>query len=177
MPQLIDPNFHQTTSLISEFNEHGAMAFVLNRPMGVSIASLLEDAYEGDLSVLANTNAFWGGPIQNDRGFVVHEDPSLEKESMKITKDLYVSGTTETLVHLAKKTTEPNAPRFRLFLGYAGWGPKQLELEIAQTSWITGAIQKDLLFQTSPEVIWKESFERIGVDPNKLVSTPQGFAN
>lgn len=178
MPQLQDPNFHQTTSLISEFNENGAMAFVLNRPMNVSIASLLEDTYDGDVSKLHTVFAYWGGPIQNDRGFVVHEDPSLEKDSVKITKDLFVSGTTETLIYLAEKTGQPNAPRFRLFLGYAGWGPAQLEAEIAQASWLTESIDKNVVFQHSTEGMWKNSFDRMGIDPNKLaVSSDKGFAN
>ncbi|MCB0307920.1 MAG: YqgE/AlgH family protein [Bdellovibrionales bacterium] len=185
MPQLQDPNFSQTTSLLSEFGQNGAMGFVLNRPLGASISHLMEDFKSKHVDQLDDLQAFWGGPIQNDRGFIIHEDTDLAKDSIRISEHLYISSTSEILIHLLEKQTEkqtehqtlPNRSRFRLFLGYSGWGPKQLESEIAQSSWITAPLDENLIFDTPPNQIWKKSFENIGVDPNKLASSPQSEAN
>lgn len=178
MPQLQDPNFVQTTTLLSEFNQDGALGFILNRPLNVRLSDYLEgDLKDGEIGQLEGVCAYWGGPMQADRGFVLHEDESLAEESVQIARGLYMSGSTNVLMSLAKRRLEPGAKRFKLFLGYAGWGPKQLEVEISQTSWLTSPIDRDLAFSSAARDIWRDSFVKIGVDPNQLAATPQDLAN
>ena len=178
MPQLQDPNFTQTTTLLSEFNQDGALGFILNRPLNVQLSEHLEaELAPGDPSLLEGVQAYWGGPVQADRGFVLHEDPGLASESVQIAPQLYMSGSTQVLMNLARRKNDPTSSRFKLFLGYAGWGPKQLETEISQTTWITAPIDRELTFSDQTDDLWQQSFKSLGVDPNKLAMTPQDFAN
>ncbi len=178
MPQLLDPNFFQTTSLLSEFTTEGAMAVVLNRPLGISVEDALGDvAKEKEDKENSENRAFWGGPIQNERGFVVHEDPAFADESLEIEPGLYLSGSSEVLKTLLKRGKGPDIPRFRLYLGYAGWGPGQLEQEIADSSWVTVPLDRDLIFDDSPDGLWQKTLGKIGVDPSRLAGQPQGQAH
>ena len=175
MPQLADPNFFHTTSLLSEFTKDGAMGVILNRPLGVSVGQLLSEGKP--IQGPSNIQAFWGGPVQNERGFVVHEDDSLGSQSLEIEKGLYVTGSADILRQLIDGQNQPNPPRFRLFLGYAGWGPGQLEKEIAAASWLTAPVDKELIFSGPAETMWARSIQKLGVDPNSLSSVPQEQAN
>lgn len=176
-PQLQQANFTQTTILLSEFNQQGAMGFVLNKPLGVSVAQLLENAIPEYQETLSNLSAFWGGPVQNDLGFVIHQDPSLAKDSIRISEDLFMSGTSETLLAFLRKNKDDQMSPFRLFLGYAGWGPRQLEVELAENSWIVSPIHKSLIFDTPHEDVWKKSYELLGVDPHKIATSSQNLIN
>ncbi len=175
MPQLQDPNFFHTTSLLSEFTSEGAMGVVLNRPLGITLGQIFKDTQT--ISSVSSLPAFWGGPVQNERGFVIHENESLASQSMILEQGLYLSGSSEVLRMLVEKSGLPNAPRFRLFLGYAGWGPGQLEREIAGSSWITAPLDKDLIFAKVVDTLWKKSIEKIGIDPIQLASVPQNQAH
>lgn len=169
MPQLLDPNFYQTTSLLSEFTSEGAMGIILNRPLNISISQVMGE--DSKLEMAKKFQAFWGGPVQNERGFVLHEDEALASQSMKLEPGLFLSGSAEVLRELLqKKQTNPNI-RFRLFLGYAGWGPGQLEKEIAQSSWITSPLDRDLLFDNSFDTLWRRSIGKLGIDPISLAQT------
>jgi putative transcriptional regulator len=175
MPQLADPNFFRTTSLLSEFTKEGAMGVILNRPLGIPVTQLMHEGkpIEGPKDI----QAFWGGPVQNERGFVLHENEALAAASVEIETGLYLTGSSEALRHLMEAQSQPSPPRFRLFLGYAGWGPGQLEKEIAAASWLTAPVEKEYIFDATPATLWTRSIERIGVNPNALASVPQGEAN
>lgn len=175
MPQLADPNFFHTTSLLSEFTKEGAMGVVLNRPLGVSVSQLMSEGkpIEGPSDI----QAFWGGPVQSERGFVLHESEALASQSLEIQPGLYLTGSSEVLGQLMEEQKKPNPPRFRLFLGYAGWGPGQLEKEIASASWLTAPIDKGLIFDSTPQTVWARSIEKLGVDWSALASVPQNEAN
>ncbi len=175
MPQLVDPNFFHTTSLLSEFTKEGAMGIVLNRPLGIPVGQLL--AQGKPLGSDRKVEAFWGGPVQNERGFVVHETVSLASEGIEVEPGLFVSGSAEVLRNLLETQTRPEPPRFRLFLGYAGWGPGQLEREIAAASWLTAPIDRNLIFDTDAATLWARSIAKLGIDPTSLASVPQGEAN
>ncbi|MFH1017702.1 MAG: YqgE/AlgH family protein [Pseudomonadota bacterium] len=172
MPSLLDPNFHQTASLISEFNKDGAMGVVLNRPLNISLTQILDAALQlpGE-----PVKVFWGGPVQNDRGWIVHEDASLAGESLQIEPGLFLSSSLSALQRLAENRQQPNPPRFRFFLGYAGWGAGQLEKEMAASSWVTAPLKRDLIFDSSPETLWERSLHSIGVNPMQLASAPDSM--
>lgn len=175
MPQLLDPNFFHTTSLLSEFTSEGAMGVVLNRPLDITLDQLLSK--DKKITEKSTIYAYWGGPVQNERGFIVHEDESFATEGLTIAPGLYLSGSSETLEKLVTAPTANSKKRFRLFLGYAGWGPGQLEREIAESSWITAPIDHDLIFASSHENLWEKSMAKLGIDPSKLAASPQTQAH
>ena len=171
MPQLRDPYFSQTTTLLTEFNEDGAMGLILNRPLGVNLTHIMgtEAPTEKEKAV----KVYWGGPVQTDRGWILHEDSMLSKDSVEIEEGLFLSSSEETLQKMIDTRGEPGASRFRFFLGYAGWGPGQLEQEMAASSWITAPIDRTLIFDPKSKSTWERSFVTLGIDPHSLASTPQ----
>jgi len=176
MPQLSDPNFSQTTTLLSAFNKEGAMGVVLNRPLDIELSDIF-DSEEEFPAIPKNLKAHWGGPVQNQVGWIIHEDSTMAKESVMIEEGLFLNASSSGLKKLLQKGTSPNAPRFRFFLGYAGWAAGQLEKEIAASSWVTAPIDREFVFSRRPETVWRESLNSIGVDPANLASVPQGQAH
>ena len=175
MPQLQDPNFSQTTSLLSEFNQEGAMGLVLNRPLNITLDQLLSDEEKPKLKISVRT--YWGGPVQNQVGWILHEDESLASESLLIEPKLFLTSSPNALQRLVEGAGQEGAPRFRFYLGYAGWGQGQLEQEMAAASWVTTPINRDLVFDDDPSSLWARSLQAIGVDPMKLSAQPQTAAN
>lgn len=175
MPQLQDPNFSQTTTLLAEYTAEGALGIVLNRPLELNLYEIMPQ--EESLKEGKPIPVYCGGPVQGDRGWLIHEEQALEKESLEIEPGLYLTSSAEALKKLLKDRALLNAPRFRFFLGYAGWGPAQLESEIASASWVTAPIQRDLIFDPNPLTLWKRSLSSIGIDPIRLAATPQTEAN
>ena len=175
MPQLQDPNFFQTTTLLAAFTTDGAMGVILNRPLQIA----LSDIADKNTPVKEGTSiqVFWGGPVENNRGWIIHEDSSLAAQSMLLEPGLYLSSSTEAWKKMIEVDRQPNAPRFRFFLGYSGWGPGQLEKEIASSSWVTSPVSRNFIFDSSPQTLWRRSLESIGVDPMRLASTPQSQAH
>jgi len=176
MPQLQDPYFSHTTTLITEFSTEGAMGVVLNRRLDLNLEKLMDKNLK--LASLDDVHTYWGGPVQNERGLVIHEDDQLESDSVKITDQLYISGSTDALKILVEnKTNNPAAPSFRLYLGYAGWGPGQLEKEIAGASWVMTPLDRGLIFDSTTDTLWKRSLTKIGVDPAHLAAAPHTQAH
>ncbi len=175
MPQLKDPYFSKTLTLLAEFNKEGAMGVILNRPLAVSLTHIMGEEIKE--SQKPPTQLFWGGPVQNDRGWVLHEDDEYADESTEIEPGLYLTASSNVLQKLIDKAQTPNAPRYRFFLGYAGWDAGQLEHEMAASSWVTSPIHRELLFDDDSETLWERSLARMGVDPMSLATSPHEEAN
>ncbi|HLG19982.1 MAG TPA: YqgE/AlgH family protein, partial [Bdellovibrionota bacterium] len=152
MPQLQDPNFFQTTTLLSAFTKDGAMGVILNRPLNVSVKEILGDS--SPLKVESTLKVYWGGPVENQRGWIVHEDTAMAAQSMELEAGLYLSSSTEVWKKMIESGKNPGGPRYRFFLGYSGWGPGQLEREIAGSSWVTAPLSRDLIFDGTPHTLW-----------------------
>ena len=151
------------------------MGVILNRPLQVLISDLVPKDKIPDEHV--QVPVFWGGPVENHRGWIVHEDETLEKESLKLDDRLYLSSSNEAWKRMLVTPLEEGKPRYRFFLGYSGWGPGQLEKEIAESSWVTSPLNRTIIFDKKPEALWKQSLAAIGVDPNMLAAAPQSEAN
>jgi putative transcriptional regulator len=171
MPQLQDMFFTKTITLLAEFTKDGAMGLILNRPLAASLTQVLGN----EMPELkgAPVNLYWGGPVQNDRGWVLHEDASLAADSTEIDPGLFLTASSDVLKKLAPRAGRPDAPRFRFFLGYAGWGPGQLEQEMAASSWVTAPLNRSLMFDENAETLWERSLALLGVDPMRLATAPQ----
>jgi len=170
MPQLQDPNFKRTVALLVDQDENGTFGLVLNRPVELSARNLcekLEVEWRGDPSACAH----WGGPVQPDTGWVLCAEGlgvDLDDEAVKeVVPGLFFAGSLEVLRAVA--VTPP--PDVRLFLGYAGWGPGQLEAEMAQGAWLVAPVSSEVVFSASPESMWDHVLRSLGVDPATLIST------
>jgi putative transcriptional regulator len=165
MPAMTDPNFSRTVTFVCEHNERGALGIVVNRPIDVTIASLLrqvEIPFED--SPLYEEPVFFGGPVQFDHGFVLHR-PVGEWRSTLPVGDLGLTTSRDILEAMARG----RGPRQQLVaLGYAGWAPGQLEDEIRRNGWLTMPATADLIFNVPPESRYDAAMLAMGISPANL---------
>lgn len=177
MPQLTDPNFTRTVVLLCKHSEEGgAFGLVLNRPLVttgrfvVQIDSAQESgAGERDLMTAEHDLQVWvGGPVEQERSWMlVASDAVAHDESLgvRIADGLYLS----TSPALLQRLLAPSPPsRARLVMGYAGWGPGQLEAELHESAWLLSDIDANLIFGTPADHMWEAAIRRMGADPAAL---------
>ena len=162
VPQMDDPNFARSVVLLVEHNESGAMGIVCNRPSDVTLADI---GREHGIRVPASAGpALIGGPVERERGFLVHRRSDLG-DSVELEQGVYLSVSTDTL----KVLLAGDPDQYRLCLGYAGWGPGQLEREISAGGWINSTVSEKRIFDTPVEKIWEAVIRDLGIDPAFLV--------
>ena len=166
MPKLADPNFSHTVTYMCEHNSEGAMGLVINRPTELTLADVVEqmDMEIGDPD-LADTPIYQGGPVQLERGFVLHSPLGEWDNSMEITPDLALT-MSQDIIEAIADGMGPN--KYLIMLGYAGWGEGQLEDELAANAWLNGPADNSILFQTAIEDRWTAAAALLGVDLNTL---------
>ncbi len=173
MPALDDPNFQRTVTYICEHNSNGAMGIVINRPTDVSLGELLEHTeIETELAEVAARTVFMGGPVQQDRGFVLHTPGDTWDSTLAISGQAAVTTSRDILAAIA---TASGPERFMVALGYAGWGAGQLEQEMAENAWLCGPASADILFDLDVESRWQAAAALLGVDLT-LLSGDAGHA-
>lgn len=162
VPQMDDPNFSRSVVLLIEHSEEGAMGIVVNRPSEVS---LLDVGRVHGIKVPGGAGHAWtGGPVQPERGFLLHRRGGLE-ESVEVLDGIFLSVSTDSL----RTLLEGDPGLYRLCLGYAGWGPGQLEREVVLGGWLTGKASSLRVFDTPHEKLWDLAIRDLGVDPAFLV--------
>ncbi|MGE0799197.1 MAG: YqgE/AlgH family protein [Lautropia sp.] len=166
MPTMADPNFSGAVVLIAEHNDRGALGLVVNKPTTMTLAGLLEriDLTRHDESQ-ADAPVFYGGPVQTDRGFVLHQPQGQWNSTVAISRDIALTTSKDVLEAVADGS---GPPRLLVTLGCAGWGPGQLEAEIGQNAWLTIEADAELLFETPVEERFQQAYRRLGVDPALL---------
>ncbi|HEY8021353.1 MAG TPA: YqgE/AlgH family protein [Thermoanaerobaculia bacterium] len=167
MPQVLDPFFHHSVVLLVHHEKEGSFGFILNRPTGIRVSEILqgmEVTWQGQERAVA----YFGGPVQPSLGTVLY-DPRSEDPEASGTVVLPGISLTQHVGDLAELATDP-PERFRLFLGYAGWGEGQLVQEILRNDWLTAPVQSDLIFAPDPEQVWMAGLRSVGVDPAALPS-------
>ena len=170
MPQMQDPNFAGTLTYICDHNEHGAMGIIINRPLEVTLSEILEqldmDALEEDEFVYS------GGPVQTDRGFVLHRPRGTWQSTLPIAEGVCLTTSRDILAALV----HDGGPADKLVaLGYAGWGAGQLEQEIIDNYWLTCPATDQILFKTPHHQKFNAALATLGVDLHRL-STKAGHA-
>ena len=173
MPGLEDPNFSRTVTYVCEHSEQGTMGIVVNRPMELQLGSMLEQL---DIQVnspgTASQPIYIGGPVQTDRGFVLHNGPQTWDSTLRITEGISVTTSRDILEAIALG----EGPAATLIaLGYAGWSSGQLEHEMVANSWLSGPANDEILFQTPSGERWQAAARLLGVDMN-LLSGEAGHA-
>ena len=173
MPSLADPNFFRTVTLICEHNDAGAMGIVINRMTDLSLQDILQQiGVKSGHSDEAKMGVHFGGPVQTNRGFVVHEPLGDWESTLAVTDTLGVSTSRDVLAALAEKR---GPDRCLVALGYAGWSAGQLEKEIAENSWLSGPADRSIVFTTPVEERWRAAAELLGVDLS-TISAESGHA-
>ena len=173
MPGLQDPNFSRTVTYLCEHTEQGAMGIVINRPMELRLGEVLEqlDITSGDRSVL-DSLVYLGGPVQPDRGFVLHSEDGGFDSTLEITPSIRVTTSRDVLEAIAGGQGPENT---LVALGYAGLGGGQLEDEMSANAWLSGPADEDIIFNRPPEERWLAAAQLLGVDMN-LLSAEAGHA-
>jgi putative transcriptional regulator len=164
VPQLQDPNFHLSVVLLLQQNDEGALGLVINRTTPMLLKDLCDRnaiPYAGD----PDKRIRMGGPVQPEQGLVVYGEEHLDPEGREVITGLHVSASTGTLSRLCNLQTG----RFQCFAGYAGWGPGQLEREIAEGAWILSTADPGLVLDKEPEQVWETSLRSMGIDPAAIV--------
>jgi len=173
MPNLADPNFTRSVTLICEHSPQGTMGVIINQPINLTLEDLLTQLdIEVHAAATLREPVYFGGPVQTDRGFILHDGGQTWKSSLPIRTDLYLTTSIDILADIVQGKGPAN---FLVTLGYAGWCAGQLEAEIAANSWLTSACDASLLFHTPIEQRWLESGKTIGIDL-RLLSDAAGHA-
>jgi len=165
MPQLQDPNFAKTVVLLCDYTPEGAFGLVLNRPTDMPASGMVRL----DPPVArGNDLPLWiGGPVEPDRGWILlGEQPQTDFKTIR--DGLYLS-TSQALLREVLETVP--APRARIIAGYAGWGPGQLDDELAQSSWLLTTVDLDLVFDVDAHAMWETAIRRMGADPSMLTTS------
>ncbi|MDN3652106.1 YqgE/AlgH family protein [Thalassotalea ponticola] len=173
MPNMHDPYFQKTVTYICEHNEQGAMGLIVNVPVRITLGELLSqiDAHQGD-SYRLSQRVLAGGPVSPDRGFVLHNNQGEWSSSMALNSEIMITTSRDILEALG---TDKAPEQFLVTLGYAGWGPGQLEQEIKDNSWLVAQADRDILFDTPVDLRWQKATQKLGIDLGHL-STDIGHA-
>lgn len=168
MPSLADPNFARTVTLVCEHNEHGALGVTVNRPLDMTLSEVLEQIdLRTDDAVVAGQPVYLGGPVQPERGFVVHDGTHEFDATLKVGDGLAVTTSRDVLESLAAGTGPGSVI---VTLGYAGWAAGQLEQEMADNAWLNVPGDPRILFKTPSERRWEAAAASIGVDVHSIAT-------
>jgi len=174
MPGISDPRFERSLILVCAHDEQHAMGVAVNRPVeGLTFPDLLARLDIKSSIVLPPDLVLMGGPVERERGFVVHTADYMGENTLDVGEGLALTATREVLEAIATRDHQPR--RAFLALGYAGWGAGQLEDEIKDNVWLTCAPDDELVFGAGYEQKWRRALAKIGVDPDRL-STVAGRA-
>ena len=164
MPQVHDPCFHRSVVLLVRHEDEGSLGFIVNRPTDLKIAEILDDLkvdWAGD----EEASAYFGGPVNPELGTLVYLERDQDDADV-LAAGIAASDSIDDLERLSDLPEDS----FRLFLGYAGWGEGQLEQELLRNDWLIVPVQRGLIFNDSPDSVWRNAFESVGVNPDLLAS-------
>ncbi|MCU0766114.1 MAG: YqgE/AlgH family protein [Gammaproteobacteria bacterium] len=173
MPGLRDPNFARTVTYICEHTEKGAMGIVVNRPLDLSLGDVLAHMnIQGAAPEVEAQPVYLGGPVDNERGFVLHTKTTPWSSTLKVTTGIYITTSRDILEAMARGE---GPERTLVALGYAGWASGQLESELQDNAWLSGPSDIRVLFDLPAEERWAAAARLLGVDLT-LLSADAGHA-
>ena len=169
MPALADPNFSHSVTLVCEHSERGALGIVVNRPLEMKMGEVLEQlALVSEDPRLLAMPVLGGGPVQKDRGFVLHRPgPEPFESTMPVSDTLHVTTSRDVLASMARGDGPAQAV---IALGYAGWEAGQLEEEVLQNAWLTVPCDDALIFELPYEQRWHAAARLLGVELSRISS-------
>jgi len=161
MPRLADPNFTRTVTLLCDHSAEGAMGLVINRPTDLKLRDVYDQLSITATGPEADQSVYLGGPVQNNRGFVLHEPLGHWEATLPVTDTLGVSTSRDILDAIAR---HEGPDHYLVALGYAGWGPGQLERELADNAWLSVPASREIIFHLPIEERWRAAATLVGVD-------------
>ncbi len=169
MPGMGDPRFEKSVVFMCAHSEDGALGLIVNKPSEeLRFENLLEQLEIDAGPPSRDIRVHFGGPVENERGFVLHSgDYAAEAATLQVTDAFGMTATLDVLEALARGDGPSSA---LLALGYAGWGPGQLEDEILQNGWLTCDAAPELVFGSDDTLKWEAALNTLGVDPVSLSS-------
>lgn len=166
MPQMLDERFSTSVIYLCAHTEDGAMGLVVNKLLeNVDLPDLLKQLdLEPDLKGLG-IRVHFGGPVESGRGFVLHSGDYVQDATMVINDHIALTATTDVLRDIAAG----DGPQNSFFaLGYAGWGPGQLDAEIQANGWLSLEADNSLVFGRDPKTVWQSALAKMGIDISML---------
>jgi putative transcriptional regulator len=166
MPALDDPNFQRTVTLICQHDDEGAIGLIVNRPLEVPLNQIFEQMEIGSTHPrFAEDPIYIGGPVQQERGFVLHQPEGSWDSTLAVSDELAMTTSRDILQAMA----EGGGPdRAMVALGYAGWGAGQLEDEMAANSWLNVPTELTVIFDIDASQRWLEAARLQGIDLERL---------
>ncbi|WP_404400211.1 YqgE/AlgH family protein [Idiomarina seosinensis] len=166
-PTMNEPLFKRSVTYICEHSDEGAMGLIVNQPANLNVTTLLdklEIVYPASSESLKGP-VFQGGPVGQERGFVIHPPQENWRSSLQLSDDIMVTTSRDILEALGSSAAPP---KFILTLGYAGWEAGQLEQELAEDAWLAIPAAADILFNTPTSERWQKATEMLGFDVSQL---------
>ena len=168
MPQMSDPNFAQTVILLCDYTDQGAFGLVVNRQMTDPAWTMIQT--DPPIRVDPGIKLWIGGPVEPQRTWVLMaEAHGPDDDQREIAPGLLLSVSPELTLQMLQA---PPSPRARVMVGYSGWGPGQLDHEIAASGWLTMDVDPGLIFGVPAEQMWETAIRRLGADPAALQTSP-----
>ncbi|MBZ5641093.1 MAG: YqgE/AlgH family protein [Acidobacteriia bacterium] len=164
VPQLLDPNFRQSVVLLLRQDGEGALGIVVNRETSLLLRDLCRD-HEIPYAGNPDKHVRLGGPVQPEQGFVLYGPEHGDPEGREVQSGLYFSTSTGTLSRLCSLASG----RFHCYSGYSGWGPGQLERELAEGAWILSPSDPARVLDQPPADMWRGALASLGIDPAAIV--------
>jgi putative transcriptional regulator len=168
MPNLADPNFFHTVTYLCQHNEEGALGIVINRSAEMKLGEIFKQMNIPVTSLNASeAPVFSGGPVQQERGFVLHTTCGNWDATMLVSESISLTTSRDVIEAIAMGK---GPEQYLVALGYAGWGEGQLEQEILNNAWLNTPYGKHILFDTPIDLRWQAAAEQIGIDINQLTA-------
>ncbi|MHC8510186.1 MAG: YqgE/AlgH family protein [Rhodospirillales bacterium] len=173
MPGMQDKRFHESVIYLCAHSDGGAMGLVVNRTLeSLTFPDLLEQLNIAPSASCEQINVYFGGPVESGRGFVLHSPDYVQDSTMVVDGEVALTATVDILRAIA----DGAGPRQHILaLGYAGWGPGQLDEEIRANGWLTVEADDELVFGGDLNGKWMRAMAKIGVDP-RMLSDEAGHA-
>lgn len=166
LPMMDDPNFFQTVTYICEHNDSGALGIVINRPTSIKLSEVLQQM---DIIItnpnLTESPILYGGPIHQERGFVIHRPFGVWRSSFATAEDIVVTTSKDILEAIA---IEDGPQKLMIALGFAGWEPGQLEEELGKNIWLSCPATSNILFDVPFEQRWRAAGALLGINLNEI---------
>ncbi len=154
VPELPDSNFLHTVVLLVSYDEAGAMGFIINRPTDIPVDQVLPDMEGRDK---LSRPLYFGGPVSRDQIYVILRTYKKHEGAVKVFDDVFFSWSLEVLAE-GLKQKEPDKD-LRIYSGYSGWGPGQLDREIKRGDWVIAKADREKVFSENPDSVWPEIFK------------------
>ena len=166
MPGMRDERFAKSVIYMCAHSEEGAMGLVLNQRLdSLKFAELISQLELDEKHLSKDVPVHFGGPVESGRGFVLHTSDYQQDATLEVVNGVALTATVDIL----KAIAQGKGPQKSLLaLGYAGWGPGQLDMEIRANGWLQVPSDSEIIFDIEPDTKWERAIQRLGIDPRML---------